>query len=357
MTLSKWRTGFRGLLAALALSLGMPGASLAETIVATWNIRNLGWENGKDFAELARIAERFDLFAVQEVMSERGIQDLVVALETSSGLKWQYLVSHATGRGTYKEHYAFVFREGKVEWVDGAVVYIDDRDVFEREPFAARFRTYDGIEFVMTSVHLIYGQTVEGRQREAGALSAYREWLDRMFPGTPVFVAGDFNLPPSDDAWEHLGRRAWPLIQVGGTTLGMQNGKYANLYDNIWAPSGIDLPVSGYGVLDYPKEVLGWSHEHARERISDHAPVWMILDADAPPIRFQPWTSEVAQVAMPGIDPIADTPVIANRNSGIYHLPSCPGYSTVSARNRIDYADPEDAEVHGYRRAKNCPVF
>lgn len=47
--------------------------------------------------------------------------------------------------------------------------------------------------------------------------------------------------------------------------------------------------------------------------------------------------------------------IIGNRNSGIYHAPTCPDYDRVSERNR-EYFDTEaDAVKAGYRKARNCP--
>jgi endonuclease YncB( thermonuclease family) len=46
--------------------------------------------------------------------------------------------------------------------------------------------------------------------------------------------------------------------------------------------------------------------------------------------------------------------VLANRRSHIYHLPNCPGYGTVSERNRVYFDSERAAVAAGYRRARNC---
>lgn len=48
--------------------------------------------------------------------------------------------------------------------------------------------------------------------------------------------------------------------------------------------------------------------------------------------------------------------VIGNRNSMIYHFPACPDYGKVSEKNRVYFADAQEAEKAGYRRARNCPA-
>jgi competence protein ComEC len=47
-------------------------------------------------------------------------------------------------------------------------------------------------------------------------------------------------------------------------------------------------------------------------------------------------------------------PVIGNKNSKIYHLLGCPGYKTVSDKNRVAFQSAEEAEAAGYKRAGNC---
>jgi hypothetical protein len=47
--------------------------------------------------------------------------------------------------------------------------------------------------------------------------------------------------------------------------------------------------------------------------------------------------------------------IIGNKNSKIYHAPGCPGYDSVSERNRVTFRSAAEAEAAGYRRAKNCP--
>lgn len=48
-------------------------------------------------------------------------------------------------------------------------------------------------------------------------------------------------------------------------------------------------------------------------------------------------------------------PVIGNRNSNIYHLPTgCPSYEKVGTFNRIEFANATDAEAAGFKLAGNC---
>lgn len=340
-------------------------ALAVETYVGSWNALHLGWDNGKDYDAVARVAASFDLVALQEVMSVEGLEHLEERVEALTGESWSTMASDAIGRGSYREHYAFLWRDSQVSWVDGAVVYLDDRDAFSREPFSARFQTADGYRLVLASVHLIYGETVEGREFEAQALADYKAWLEDSFPATPVFIAGDFNLPPSNGAWSALGVNSAPLITDGATTLSKRDGRFASLFDNIWAPAGVELPITGYGIHDFPA-TLGMSHEQARTRVSDHAPVFMVIDPDAEPVTLRP--HHVGSVSL--ADPVAGEDHITtasassapgefmirgNRNSMIYHRPDCPSYSKVSERNVVTFGSEADAAASGYRIAGNCP--
>ncbi|HSS18684.1 MAG TPA: thermonuclease family protein [Pyrinomonadaceae bacterium] len=46
--------------------------------------------------------------------------------------------------------------------------------------------------------------------------------------------------------------------------------------------------------------------------------------------------------------------IIGNKNSKIYHLPGCSGYTRVSEKNQVLFDTAADAEKAGYRIAKNC---
>jgi deoxyribonuclease-1 len=48
-------------------------------------------------------------------------------------------------------------------------------------------------------------------------------------------------------------------------------------------------------------------------------------------------------------------PIIGNRNSRLYHLPSgCPSYDNVSTKNKVPFNSESEAMVAGYKKAGNC---
>lgn len=330
--------------------------SASDIVVGSWNIQRLGHGDKKSYPALSAIASKVDLLAVQEVMTEEGLGLLLGQLKKDTGESWGYLVSHAIGSSSYKEMYAFVWREAAVEYLDGAVVYLDRGDRFMREPFSARFRSRrDGSELALGTVHIVYGKSIKDRAPEIRVLADYWQWMQEVYPGTPVALIGDFNLPETNDAWEPLKQYAMPLITQGATTLSAKPGRFANRYDNIWVDRKSALPVREVGIIDFPK-MIGWSHKKSRKHVSDHAPVYMALGRAA--LAGGAVTVAVAPKAQPrsrsGSGRV-DGSVRGNRNSKIYHRPDCPSYGRVSEKNRVVFGGAREAVSAGYRVAGNCP--
>ncbi|WP_042835238.1 endonuclease/exonuclease/phosphatase family protein [Thioalkalivibrio sp. ALE16] len=268
--------------------LWLPTAAMADLRLASWNIQNLGWNTGKDYGALARIAAHFDFVAIQEAMNAEGVYRLRDTLTESTGEPWEVLYSDAMGRSSYREKYAFLWRENAVEYTGGALTYIDDADRFAREPFSAAFRSRGtGQEFLAANVHITYGQRVADRVAEVEALRRYWDWLADVQPehARLRILFGDFNLQPHHDGWATLREVAKPLITEGATTLSTHDRRYANLYDNLWVPRQHDLPLGEAGILPFPvvlTEATGgyWDHEKARDRVSDHAPVYVLFEGN-----------------------------------------------------------------------------
>lgn len=264
----------------LSLIIAFSGnaTAFASIIVGSWNIQHLGWGENKRYDHLAHIAQSMDLIAVQEVMSEEGLRLFVEALEQQTGEDWESMASHAIGRGRYKEMYAFVWRDSAVEYSGGAVVFFDGADVFARQPFLSKFRDREtGQELAMANIHILYGDSVSDRLPEIEALLDIWEWMAEVYPDTPRVIAGDFNLKPTHPAWNAIaGHNVIPSIQSGATTLSTHDGRYANLYDNLWREPDA-LNVTDSGIIPFPR-ILGITHQVARKTVSDHAPVFIALD-------------------------------------------------------------------------------
>lgn len=247
----------------------------AGIVLGSWNIKHIGWENGKRLEDVARVVGQFDLLAIQEVMDVDVVKQLESILERQTGQPWSSMSSHTVGRGSYQEAYSFVWKDTQVAYGGGAVVYLDPDDRFAREPFVAKFIDRDnGKALALASVHILYGNGRSDRLPEIRELSNIWTWMGEIYPDTPRIIAGDYNLEPSDPAWQPLlDMGAAALITQGATTLSPVNGRYASLYDNLWYEPG-RFKVSSAGIIDFPSQ-LGVSHQKARASISDHAPIYM----------------------------------------------------------------------------------
>ncbi|WGK63338.1 Ada metal-binding domain-containing protein (plasmid) [Halopseudomonas sp. SMJS2] len=360
---------FRTTVAALAI-IFCSGAIGADLTVGTWNIKRLGHGNQTSFKALAHVARHADLIAVQEVMNEGAVDRLVLALENATGDDWSAINSHLIGN-SYKEMYSFVYNERTVSYEDGAVVYLDRGNKFIREPFSARFRSRQtGDVIAVATVHILYGKGVGDRLPEIIELDAYWNWLGEVYPGTPRMLMGDFNLDPHHQAWSTLRKSALPLITEGASTLSSINGRYANLYDNVYVSKETALPIRRSVIVDFPK-LLGWDHEKSRAHVSDHAPIFVTLGQPAgatnlPVVTDQTTkngqrkkSKEVAASAPNRVETSASAAykgaVRGNRNSSIFHRPDCPSYASISPHNIVLFNSGQEAIAGGYRLAGNCP--
>lgn len=273
------------LLVIAMLIMGLSSVATGDYYVASWNIKHLGWADEKrDWGRTAQVMSPFDFVAIQEVHTEASVRRLERAVETVTGEEWEYLISgRAIGSARYKEFYAFMWRSNRFSYQGGATIFIDSDNWFFREPFSARFKSSDGKhDFIAANIHSIYGDAVAEREAEARQLDEYVSWLKATFVkgggAQGVLLMGDFNLPPQSKAFEDLHKMMKPSMTVGASTLSKANFKYANLYDQIWF-AGVQ-PDSA-GIFAFPSR-LRIGHMYARERISDHAPIYVRMPERRP---------------------------------------------------------------------------
>jgi len=245
--------------------------------IASWNIQRLGHGDKKDFKSLSQIfsINHFDFIAIQEVMNEKGLESLRQSVSKATGEEWKEIHSHLTGSKSYKEMYAFLWRPSKVEYVNGAVVYLDPEKYFVREPFSAKFKDIKSNDvFLVATVHILFGKNIHDRKSEVKALSSYWNWLAQSFPDTErkIILTGDFNMDPKKEAWTSLKTLAVPLLTEGASTVSSIDGKFANLYDNFWIGHKTSLHIRKVELINAPMQ-LKFTHELFRATISDHIPI------------------------------------------------------------------------------------
>lgn len=269
------------------------------------------------------------------------------------------MVSHPVGRSSYKEMYGFVWRDAAVAYEDGAALYLDHRDVFEREPYSARFKSVeDDAYFIAATIHILYGKSKTVRASEINALSEYWLWLKEAYPeSNEIFLMGDFNMPPSSSNWSQLRSIARPLVVTGASTLSTADGKFSNLYDNVFISRDASIIIKSATVFNYPK-YLALTHSEARRNISDHAPIFLearLIPTDKnrfteiKKVQSVEFTHRISQQT-----DIVSNAIIGNKRTMIYHKPECPSYRSVSPKNRIVLSSEQEAIKKNYRLAGNC---
>lgn len=361
----------------LAVATALSGVAIGAARVGTWNTMRLGSGDQKSFQSLAAIAANVDVLAVQEVMNEEGILSFKAALEQRTHESWTSLCSSPVGSRSYKEQYCFLLRDSEVKYEDGAVSYLDRQHIFMREPYSARFKSVkDGTSFVLATVHIVYGQSAADRAPELKELGNYWTWLEQVYPAEPIMLVGDFNMQPNDAAFTSLRSHAIPLVTAGASTLSNKNGKFANLYDQVWVNPLARGMISGVGIVNYP-QMLGIDHEKGRKIVSDHAPVFFQLgraQLTATVLMAFPQgpAQQVGQVASSparneSVFSKPQAPIVSaassstagkvhgNKSSQIFHLASgCPSYNKISPKNLVVFASEAEAIDSGYRKAGNC---
>lgn len=352
----------------LALLLLQGFAFASDIIVGTWNVKRLGHGEKQNYEALAEIAQRMDVIALQEVMSESGLGRLEKTLERRTGESWSTIASHAIGSSSYKEFYAFLWRDKAVEYDEGAVVYLDRGDRFIREPFSAQFKSKrDNSKLAIATVHILYGKGISDRKPEILELSQYWTWFTGLYPEAEHMLVGDFNLEPNHPAWQSLKAYARPLVTSGASTLSSTNGHFANLYDNIWVAKKSRLKIVSAGIINFPK-ILGFNHEVSRATVSDHAPIYLTLgnvslnvskghtveSEPAAPSNKKAMPLPVSSELAPSTISNFQSSVRGNKNSKIYHRPDCPSYNRIADKNRVEFDNAQQAIASGYRLAGNC---
>lgn len=143
------------------------------------------------------VEEELDIIVLQEVHAwERGhavIRDLIQALDTFHGVRYEYILSDHIGRGLIPEAIAFLYKPGTVRAVPlnqlgvmSELIPIPGRDLVKTEWVAGDF------DFALVSAHLAWGNRGdrdEGFKKVADILNNPSNYSD----DPDIIVLGDFN--------------------------------------------------------------------------------------------------------------------------------------------------------------------
>ncbi|WP_281181266.1 exonuclease/endonuclease/phosphatase family protein [Oligoflexus tunisiensis] len=160
--------------------------------MASFNIQIFGQSKMKKAAAvstLIRILDRYDLVFIMEIRDseDTAIYDLLQRLNEQSSKHYQIIVSERLGRTVSKEQYAYLYNPDRV-MPDQAYVYHDSRDLFEREPYVARFR-FGNDSFTMIGVHTSPSDV----DAELNALPPVYDDAKQKLGSRNIFIVGDLN--------------------------------------------------------------------------------------------------------------------------------------------------------------------
>ena len=267
------------LILTISMTIAISYQIFAENItIASFNVLRLG-ENSKDYETTAKVISKFDLIGLEEVMNEKGLKKLKAKLESNTKIKWDYIISEKpVGSKDYKEYYAFIYKKDKFQVATSLNAFKEsNKNMFIREPFAAKFKS-NNFDFVYIICHSIFGDNEKNRILEASNYSKVYSYYSDIVPNEDdIIIAGDFNLPANDMAFQSLieQNNLSYIINPNWFKTTLSDKGLSSSYDNIFINRERTLESTGrYGVYNYTKN----NYEIVRKWISDHLPIFIEVD-------------------------------------------------------------------------------
>lgn len=254
--------------------------------VVSWNARHMGWSGETDWTGYANQVWKqygtsstspngMDVVFLQEVMYDTSVASFASAMNSVSGVTWNYSVTAAIGRTSYKERYAVVYRTDRVTLVS-ASVWNDVGDKFEREPQIVKLRDKStNADFTFINWHTIWGTTAERQQEIYDIVTVFNSVQNGDSGDQDVILLGDHNADATSSWWSRLTSTSYVSPQVSykvndQTTIN-SSCAWASRYDHFWFQTSYVTEFSSAG-RDYIANMCNFYNG-----LSDHAPVWLKL--------------------------------------------------------------------------------
>eukprot|EP00404_Azadinium_spinosum_P030143 CAMPEP_0180557230 /NCGR_PEP_ID=MMETSP1037_2-20121125/1042_1 /TAXON_ID=632150 /ORGANISM="Azadinium spinosum, Strain 3D9" /LENGTH=392 /DNA_ID=CAMNT_0022573401 /DNA_START=48 /DNA_END=1223 /DNA_ORIENTATION=+ len=255
-----------------------------QLLVGAWNVRNLGRKalQTDRARDVAKIVAEYDVIALVELRDHEVVEGLV---EILGGLYGPLASPPRLGTDHHKEVYAFLYRIASVKLLRSELL-ADPSDSWVREPFMGHFRASKGFDFILSVVHIVWGDTVSKRRNEVEALCKKMTRIKKWDGERDVLLVGDFNLEPDDKAWDTARTAGWMPLLEGGSVKSMVGDTH--LYDNIWV-SRLHTAQSEWlgaaGVIHFDTildfgGVATDSSKNATKELTDHRPTWALFASD-----------------------------------------------------------------------------
>jgi endonuclease/exonuclease/phosphatase family metal-dependent hydrolase len=188
-----------------------------------------------------------------------------------TGYTWDYRVTPAIGRTSYKERYAVFFRTDRVQILSHSV-WADSGDKFEREPQIVKLRhTQTGADYTFINWHTVFGETAERQAEIQQIASVFSSIQSGSSSDQDVFLVGDHNRDATSPWWTTLAGLS-PAVshRVNDKTSINTSCAFANPYDHFWFQSSHVSEYSSSG-RDYIANMCSFRD------VSDHAPIYLSL--------------------------------------------------------------------------------
>ena len=236
-----------GWMLGLCLVLASGGANAGAYLrVVSWNLLHAGWSGQTEwntyasqmwtkFGSTSTAGNGVDVVFAQEVMYDTAAASLAAALTSVSGVSWDYRVTAAIGRTSYKERYAVFFRTDRVQLIS-ASVWADSGDKFEREPQIVKLRHIQtGADYTFINWHTVFGETAERQAEIAQIASVFSSIQSGSSSDQDVILLGDHNRDATSPWWANLtGLSPAVGYKVNDKTSINTSCAYANAYDHFW---------------------------------------------------------------------------------------------------------------------------
>jgi endonuclease/exonuclease/phosphatase family metal-dependent hydrolase len=302
-----------------------------DLIIGSWNIKWFGHynEDKHDYNEMAKIIQKMDVIAIQELQSNRSISrvDSLLSYLAKNGFKYRAAISDNTGynnnpdtaKGKYLERLCFLWDIDRVVIINPVrfikTTPIND-NTFRQVPIAADFKVSNGngFDFRIVDVHTVYNKELnEVRRNEIQFLN---DWIIQQTNDTSnheknIIVIGDFNANP-DNQPHHFanitsGTTNYRVLFEEPAAAGEGTKRTTIIHSANPAPEDNLLPAydqalisnecsyalphnpmlraaGDLGVVEFDREskwieLNNWN-EVERE-MSDHRPIWFRLDYKA----------------------------------------------------------------------------
>ncbi|KAI5937285.1 deoxyribonuclease gamma isoform X1 [Manis javanica] len=199
----------------LLLMLCVSGALTLR--ICSFNVRSFGEakkENQKAMDVILKVIKRCDVILLMEIKDSN---DMICPMlkerlngKSRRSITYNYVNSPRLGRNTYKEQYAFFYKE-KLVSVKKSYIYHDyqagDADVFSREPFVVWFQSPHTVvkDFVIVPLHT----TPETSVKEIDELADVYMDVKRRWGAENFIFMGDFNAGCS-----YVRKKAWSTIRL-----------------------------------------------------------------------------------------------------------------------------------------------